>query len=92
MDVRALAFTLLWPFSPVLYSAGPGHAGHPAEPGGLHEGGRPGRQFGRPAHVRGALVVTEVALAFVLLTGAGLLIRSFFQMQQVDTGFDSTNV
>ena len=37
-------------------------------------------------------MVTEVALAFVLLTGAGLLIRSFFQMQQVDTGFDSTNV
>ena len=33
-----------------------------------------------------------MALAFVLLTGAGLLIRSFFQMQQVDTGFDSTNV
>jgi predicted permease len=37
-------------------------------------------------------VATELALAFVLLTGAGLLIRSFFQMQQVDAGFDSTNV
>jgi putative ABC transport system permease protein len=41
---------------------------------------------------RGALVVAEVALAFFLLTGAGLLIRSFFRMQAVDTGFDSTNV
>lgn len=41
---------------------------------------------------RGALVVAEVALAFVLLAGAGLLIRSFFRMQVVDTGFDSTNV
>jgi predicted permease len=37
-------------------------------------------------------VVAEAALAFVLLTGAGLLIRSFFQMQQADTGFDATNV
>jgi len=37
-------------------------------------------------------VVAEVALAFVLLTGAGLLMRSFFRMQQVDSGFDSTNV
>ena len=41
---------------------------------------------------RGALVVAEVALAFVLLAGAGLLIRSFFRMQTVETGFDSTNV
>jgi predicted permease len=42
--------------------------------------------------LRSALVVTEVALATVLLGGAGLLIRSFVQMEQVDTGFDSTNV
>ncbi|HEX4275598.1 MAG TPA: ABC transporter permease [Bryobacteraceae bacterium] len=42
--------------------------------------------------LRGVLVITEVAMAFVLLTGAGLLIRSFFEMQQADTGFDSTNV
>jgi predicted permease len=59
--------------------------------GCMKEGGR-GASSGGRHKVRGALVVTEVALAFVLLTGAGLLIRSFFQMQQVDTGFDSTNV
>jgi putative ABC transport system permease protein len=49
-----------------------------------------------PAHssrrFRSALVVAEVALAFVLLAGSGLLIRSFFRMQAVDTGFDPTNV
>ena len=42
--------------------------------------------------LRSILVVAEVALATVLLGGAGLLIRSFVQMQHVDTGFDSTNV
>jgi putative ABC transport system permease protein len=42
--------------------------------------------------LRGALVITQVALAFVLLTGAGLLIRSFSRMLSADMGFDSTNV
>jgi putative ABC transport system permease protein len=37
-------------------------------------------------------VVGEVSLAFVLLMSAGLLIRSFFQMQRADIGFDSTSV
>jgi putative ABC transport system permease protein len=40
----------------------------------------------------GALVVTEVALAFVLLSAAGLLVRSFFQMQKIELGFDITNL
>jgi putative ABC transport system permease protein len=57
----------------------------------LKEGG--GGTIGGARHkLRGALVVAEVALAFVLLTGAGLLIRSFFQMQQADLGVDTTNV
>jgi putative ABC transport system permease protein len=57
----------------------------------LKEGAR-GAIGGSHARLRGSLVVVEVALAFVLLTGAGLLIRSFFQMLRVDPGFDSTNV
>jgi len=57
----------------------------------LKEGAR-GTIGGARRTLRAALVVAEVALAFVLLTGAGLLIRSFFQMQRTDTGFDSTNV
>ncbi len=57
----------------------------------LKEGAR-GTIGGARRTLRGALVVAEIALAFVLLTGAGLLIRSFFEMQRTDTGFDSTNV
>ncbi|HWF84715.1 MAG TPA: ABC transporter permease [Vicinamibacterales bacterium] len=44
-------------------------------------------------HMRQVLVVAQVALAFVLLTGAGLLIQSFFTLtQRIDAGFDRRNV
>lgn len=42
--------------------------------------------------VRSALVVAEVALALVLVVGAGLLLKSFWTVQRVDPGFDATNV
>jgi putative ABC transport system permease protein len=52
-----------------------------------------GATAGKGVHsLRNGLIVAQVALATILLVGAGLLIRSFIQMQLVDTGFDSTNV
>ncbi|HEY4129031.1 MAG TPA: ABC transporter permease [Gemmatimonadaceae bacterium] len=42
--------------------------------------------------LRNALVASEFALALVLLAGAGLMIRSFVALQQIDAGFDPRNV
>ena len=57
----------------------------------LKQGGV-GGTAGAHSRVRSTLVVTEIALAFVLLTGAGLLIRSLGKLGAVDPGFDDTNV
>ncbi|HYM13761.1 MAG TPA: ABC transporter permease [Bryobacterales bacterium] len=94
MDGRVLLFTLaLSILTGIIFGLVPAiQATRPNLAASLKEGGRGASAGGAQQKLRGALVVTEVALAFVLLTGAGLLIRSFFRMQQMDPGFDSTNV
>jgi putative ABC transport system permease protein len=56
--------------------------------GSLKEGGRSSTAGGRAQYVRSLLVVAEVALAVVLLVGAGLFTGSFVQLVRVDPGFD----
>jgi putative ABC transport system permease protein len=58
----------------------------------LKEGGRGGTTGPRRARVRNVLIVSEVALALVLLAGAGLLVRSFFKLRNVGPGYDPENV
>jgi predicted permease len=57
----------------------------------LRESGRGALGGIRGQRIRAALVVSEIALAVVLLVGAGLLIRSFLGMTRVDTGFNVEN-
>lgn len=58
----------------------------------LKEGGRTATSGEGRTQVRNALVVAEIALAFVLVSAASLLVRSFYRLQHVDLGFDATNV
>lgn len=66
-------------------------AARPSLTNALKQGGT-GASAGSHARVRSGLVVAEVALAFMLLTGAGLLMRSLFKLSAVDPGFDAQNV
>ena len=53
----------------------------------LKEGGRTGSGGGGQARLRSVLVIAEIAVALVLLTASGLLLRSFEKMREVDPGY-----
>ena len=58
----------------------------------LKEGGRTGAEGARRNRARSLLIVAEIALSFVLLAGAGLLARSFLNLQDVNPGFNPAGV
>src|SRR5437870_7479857 len=58
----------------------------------LKEGGRSSITGARRNQLRNSLVVAEIALALVLLVGAGLLLKSYSRVQNIDPGFDRRNV
>jgi putative ABC transport system permease protein len=94
LDNRVLGFTLLvslltalfFGLAPALQSSRPDLNER------LKEGGKGGDSSSRLGRARNALIVIEVALALVLLIGAGLLIKSFRLLQEVDPGFDPRNL
>jgi putative ABC transport system permease protein len=57
----------------------------------LAEGGREGGSGGS-RRTRSALIAAEMALAFVLLAGAGILVRTLWSMQGADRGFDTDRI
>jgi putative ABC transport system permease protein len=94
LDLRVLAFTagvgtvttILFGLAPVA-RASRLHLTDALRDGAASSTAGTGRQ-----RIRGALVVVETALAVVLVTGAGLMIRSIDALQRIELGFDPTNV
>ncbi|MGA3235012.1 MAG: ABC transporter permease [Bryobacteraceae bacterium] len=94
LDWRILCFTLLLSVATgILFGLVPAlHASRVDLNSTLKETGARSGSGLRQNKMRGLLVVTEIALAMVLLVGAGLLIRTFAALHHVDPGFDAHNV
>jgi len=94
MDLRVLAFTFALAMATgIVFGLAPALSATKLDlAGAMKEGGRGAAGDSGRRRLRSVLVVVEVALAFILLTGGGLLVRSFFQMMQVELGFNPTNV
>lgn len=93
-DLRVLAFvlvvvvatTLFFGLAPALQSA------RSSVTETLKEGGRSGLQGPHGRRFRSVLVVAEIAFAMVLLTGAGLMVRTLAGLSRLNLGFNPTNV
>src|SRR5215510_9750641 len=88
IDPRVAGFTLLVSvLTGVLFGLAPAlQVSRPDLTDALKESGRTTAGF-RRNRLRSALIVSEVALSLVLLAGAGLMIRSFAKLNEVDPGF-----
>jgi predicted permease len=76
----------------IIFGLAPGLASsRPELTEALKEGGRGSTVGTRRNRLRNGLVIAEVALALVLLSGAGLLIKSFTRLQSVNPGFNPRN-
>lgn len=94
LDARAIAFTLLVTIvTALLFGTAPALRASRAGPAAtLRESGRGTTGGARQNRVRDVLVASEFALALVLLAGAGLAIRTFVALRNVDPGFDPRGV
>jgi putative ABC transport system permease protein len=93
LDARVLIFALLVTLvTGVLFGLAPAlQAARGEVTDSLKEGAR-GSTGGAGRTVRRVLVTTEIALALVLLTGAGLLLQTFVKLQSADLGFKPDNL
>jgi len=94
VDGRVVAFTLgLSVLTGLLFGLAPAlHARGATFFAALKQGGQRGTAGTGSQWFRRVLVVSEIALASLLVIGAGLLIKSFWVLQQVRPGFEAKNV
>ncbi|HEY0169827.1 MAG TPA: ABC transporter permease [Pyrinomonadaceae bacterium] len=94
VDARVLAFSLgLSAVAGFIFGVVPALQLSKADLGvALKDGGRGAGEGSRRARLRGAFVVSQVALSLVLLVGAGLLLNSFYRLLNVSPGFDPRNL
>jgi len=94
VDYRVLGFTLaVSVITGLVFGLAPAlEASRPNLNESLKEGGRGTSTGGRSHRLRDLFVVVEIALALVLLIGAGLMIRSFSRLHSTDPGFDAKNL
>jgi putative ABC transport system permease protein len=93
-DFRILAFTMIVSIlTGLLFGVAPALSAFRVNfNSALKEGGRASSLSGSGAGLRTALVVSEIAFAFILLVGGGLLARSFLRLTSVNPGFDPHNL
>ena len=91
IDATVLLFTVVVAFlTGIVFGLGP--AMHAAR-ADLNEALKASsRSFSGGGRLRGVMIVSEVALAMILLTGAGLLMRSFLRLENVSPGFEPRNL
>jgi predicted permease len=92
LDIRVLAFTtIISLLTGAVFGLAPALKTSQADPHvALKDGGR--GTSGTHHRALGAFVVMEMSIALVLLTGAGLMVRSLIQLWNVDPGFNPRNV
>ena len=94
IDLRVFGVTLaVAVFAGVLFGLFPAlQTSRPNLNDTLKDSGQRGSQFSGRNRAGSMFIVSEIALSFILLAGAGLLIKSFLHLREIDPGFNAENV
>ncbi|HKT48493.1 MAG TPA: ABC transporter permease [Candidatus Acidoferrales bacterium] len=93
LDTTVLLFTLAVALiTSILSGTAPAAAARETVVGSLKEGATQSTLSRGRRRLRGLLIVSQVAVSFLLLIGAGLMLRSFLKLQHVNPGFQPDNV